>query len=104
MSALLEQGHKNKWQQDEIDGRVWSIWTEPKVGLDRRVFQHHACVPIANYSNVWASLQLVNGVSYWRRKRGMFFGISSPFSTNGLCNLSAHHFSLPPSSFSEWMN
>lgn len=28
----LDRGHENKWQQDEVDPRVWSIWTEPKVG------------------------------------------------------------------------
>ena len=63
MSALLEQGYRNKWQRDEIDERIWSIWTEPKVGHARRVLEHRACVPIADYLNVWGSLQLVSGVS-----------------------------------------
>ena len=62
MSALLEQGHRNKWQRDEIDGRVWSIWTEPKVGHTCRLLQH-VCVPIADQLDVWRSLQLVSGVS-----------------------------------------
>ncbi|CAD6594018.1 MAG: hypothetical protein ASARMPRED_008372 [Alectoria sarmentosa] len=29
----LKASHKNKWLQDSKDPHVWSIWTEPKVGL-----------------------------------------------------------------------
>lgn len=29
--SSLKKDHKNKWQQDEVDPRIWSIWTEPKV-------------------------------------------------------------------------
>ena len=31
----LGKQHKNVWEQDEKDSRVWSLWTEPKVLLNR---------------------------------------------------------------------
>lgn len=34
----LKNTHKNKWQQDSIDSRVWSIWTEPKFAIGQRCF------------------------------------------------------------------
>ena len=52
MSGLLKGGYKNKWQRDEIDGRVWSIWTEPKVGHARGILHHRACVPKADQLDV----------------------------------------------------
>jgi hypothetical protein len=31
-SLKAEAGkHETKWKQDEYDGRIWSIWAEPKV-------------------------------------------------------------------------
>ncbi|MCJ1361162.1 hypothetical protein MMC16_000260 [Acarospora aff. strigata] len=34
--AEMKGKYKNKWQQDSVDKRIWSIWTEPKFGIGQR--------------------------------------------------------------------
>ncbi|KAF2234465.1 hypothetical protein EV356DRAFT_151623 [Viridothelium virens] len=36
LRQLKHEGYTNKWQQDAVDKRVWSIWTEPKFGIGQR--------------------------------------------------------------------
>ncbi|KAI9812488.1 MAG: hypothetical protein M1827_004719 [Pycnora praestabilis] len=34
--AEMREKFKNKWVQDTVDKRIWSIWTEPKFGIGQR--------------------------------------------------------------------
>ncbi|MCJ1287372.1 hypothetical protein MMC26_006721 [Xylographa opegraphella] len=36
LKEMREGAFENKWQQDEIDHRVHSVWTEPKFGIGER--------------------------------------------------------------------
>ncbi|KAI9687251.1 MAG: hypothetical protein M1822_002294 [Bathelium mastoideum] len=38
LKQLKKDGYTNKWQQDAVDKRVWSIWTEPRFGIGQRAF------------------------------------------------------------------
>jgi hypothetical protein len=35
LREMREGKYENRWKQDEVDKRVWSIWTEPKVSRIR---------------------------------------------------------------------
>ncbi|MCJ1242885.1 hypothetical protein MMC30_000081 [Trapelia coarctata] len=36
LREMREGKYENKWKQDEVDKRVWSVWTEPKFGIGER--------------------------------------------------------------------
>ena len=33
----MQGGYRNIWARDEEDGRIWAIWTEPRVGSSLRI-------------------------------------------------------------------
>ncbi|KAG7008963.1 hypothetical protein G7Y79_00004g015470 [Physcia stellaris] len=71
----LDKQHRNVWEQDKEDSRVWSLWTEPKFAIGQRAF----LLETENGSVMWDLVSLLDDDTVGFVSFDKFF-VNSPFN------------------------